>query len=312
VQTPNFFIIGAVKSGTTSMSEYLKTHPDIFVSPDKEPHYFSKDVWPSPYDSLECYLELFSGADAQHRIICEASTHYIRSSNALEKIRAFAPQAKVMAMLRRPTELVHAYHSELLRDSIETEWDFQKAWNLQDLRQKGKMIPKGQMPQHFEYRRMGNLGSQVRHLLDVFPREQVHFIVFDDLKADPRREYLRVLNFLGLPDDGRVEFPIVNGNINYKSRFVESAARKMSASFKPLTPFVKRILGVKQIGFVGFVEKFNVSEGSRKPLDPEFKAYLDDIFRDEVLLLERELGRNLPGWVKNIEVATRELELSQA
>jgi hypothetical protein len=110
---PNFFIIGAPKSGTTSLYEYLEGHPDVFMSPVKEPFYFSPDVSTGARQRYlyapdhAAYLELFASAAAEARI-GEASTTYMVSHEAPELIGAFAPDALLIAMVRNPVDMVHS------------------------------------------------------------------------------------------------------------------------------------------------------------------------------------------------------------
>ncbi|MCK7578197.1 MAG: sulfotransferase [Chromatiales bacterium] len=113
---PNFFIVGSMKSGTSTLYEYLSVHPQIFMSPVKEPSYFVdretlEQIWPDMAEmgfwrGEEYYLDLFKDAD-QHIAIGEASTNYAklpRVSGVAERIATFAPEAKIIFMMRDPVE----------------------------------------------------------------------------------------------------------------------------------------------------------------------------------------------------------------
>ena len=139
---PNFFIIGAPKCGTTALSEYLREHPNIYMCTPKEPHYFDYDFEQyREVETLDEYLGLFEAATTEHIAIGEASACYLYSSVALEDIYQFAPQAKIIVMLRNPVDLAYSYHSQLLYASDENVPDFEQAWRLQDIRREGKKIP---------------------------------------------------------------------------------------------------------------------------------------------------------------------------
>ena len=108
IQPPNFFIIGAPKCGTTALSEYLRTHPDVFFSEPKEPNYFNSDVVSKKlyyYTSLEDYLEkCFSGAEG-YKAVGEGSVRYLSSAVAVDNILKLYPNAKFIIMLRNPVDL---------------------------------------------------------------------------------------------------------------------------------------------------------------------------------------------------------------
>lgn len=293
---PNFFIVGAPKAGTTAMVEYLRTHPEIFMSRYKEPAFFSTDVGPSDFPDVESYLTLFADASPSQRIIGEASTFYLFSDVALLRIREFCPGARIMVMLRRPADLVPSYHAEQLKQGEETEWNLERAWSLQRARQEGRKIPRGGNGRHLNYRWIGSLGSQCQRVLEFFSRDQVHFVIFDDFKSNPRQEYLKVLEFLGLQDDGRADFPVVNENIKYRYKTVAAVSRRLRAHLMPAALVAKRIFSIEDIGFISFVDKFNAFRGPREAPDPAFARHLEEVFEDEVKVLEQLLGRDLTAW----------------
>lgn len=293
---PNFFMVGSPKCGTTAMSEYLRTHPGVFLSDPKEPSFFAQDVVPARYRTIDEYLALFASATPQQRVVGEASTSYIYAAHALESIRELSPNARLLAMLRRPVDLIYAQHAQLLKAGQESEFDFEKAWALWSDRSRGKAIPPSAKAPQLNYRWIGSLGSQVDRLLRIFPREQVHFILFDDFVKDTRAAYLGLLQFLELPDDGRVEFPRVNEGIQFKSRFLARFPRYLRAMAGSRLPAIKKRLGVREIGFVQRFDRINAEKRPRPPLRPEFRRYLQEQYNDEILLLERLIGRDLSAW----------------
>src|SRR5438045_1184872 len=109
---PNFFIVGAPKAGTTSLYHYLKNHPEVFMSPIKEPNYFSYEetVKQNLYHkekgvgTFEEYAELFVSANGHHKAVGEASVSYLFYSSVPEKIKELIPDAKIIMSLRNPVE----------------------------------------------------------------------------------------------------------------------------------------------------------------------------------------------------------------
>ena len=97
---PDFFLVGAPRSGTTALCNYLRTHPEVFVSSPKEPTYFGRDLQPKRYPTLESYLELFCDVGEAVRV-GDGSVAYLASEFAAEEIHAFNPQARIMILLSR-------------------------------------------------------------------------------------------------------------------------------------------------------------------------------------------------------------------
>jgi hypothetical protein len=303
MRKPNFFIIGAPKCGTTAMSEYLRTHPNVFMSEPKEPSFFSEDVAPSNYRSYDEYLELFKNALPSHSVVAEASTRYIHSRQALSKIREAQPDAKLLAMLRHPIDLVYAFHGELFKIGNETEPDFERAWNLQLARAQGRALPPGvrgnRHPHRFQYQWIGCIGSQVKKLFEVFPRNQIHFILFDDFVTNTAFEYRKLLSFLSLPDDGRYEFPPINQAKQYKWPWLGQFSMRLCGRFsRPLTT-LRRKTRFRGTGLIKALDRFNAETRPRPPLRPEFRQYLQEQFHDEVLLLQELLGQQLGSWLED-------------
>lgn len=296
ITRPNFFIIGAPKCGTTAMSEYLRTHPNVYMSDPKEPAYFSEDVGPTHCRSMDEYLALFAGVKPEQTVIGEASTFYCYSDHAVQRIREFRPDAKLLVMLRRPTDLVYSLHGELLKQGLENKWDFEEAWKLQSARAAGMAVPPGSNARELDFQWIGSLGSQVERVLQLVPKEQVHFILFDDFVRDTRSEYLRLLEFLEVPDDGKTDFPRINEAVQFKSRAMARLPRYLRARMGKRVEAMKKAVGIDRLGIVEAFDRFNRQVRPSVPLRLEFRQHLDDFFRDEVILLEKLIGRDLSSW----------------
>src|SRR5262249_47246667 len=108
---PNFFIVGAPRAGTTSLYQYLKQAPGIYMSPVKEPHYFGHN---SGRRSEAKYLELFRGAEG-HSAVGEASVSYLRNPGTAERIKRSLPGARIIIIVRDPVEVVYSHYFEFAR-----------------------------------------------------------------------------------------------------------------------------------------------------------------------------------------------------
>jgi hypothetical protein len=305
---PNFFIVGAPRCGTTALSEYLREHPNIFVSTPKEPHYFATDFNPLVRHythTLDEYLGLFRECADHHLAVGEASVFYLYSSTALSNIKEFDPDARIVAMVRNPIDMSYSLHAQYCYNLRETVQDFRGAWELQAARREGKAIPStADVPAYLLYEDVCSLGSQVERLLQIFRREQVKVVVFDDFTRQTGKVYEEVLSFLGVPSDGREHFPRMNPNTQISSRLLRWLDFQVAslARFRRLNRAVlvtkrtlrlkrKRILGVSPERYTRYVE--------RPPLDPAFRAELANTFRPEVDKLSRALDRDLGHWLDN-------------
>jgi len=297
---PNFFIVGAPKCGTTALFRYLRLHPNIYMPAKKEPHFFARDLGTYPaIKTMEQYLALFAETHERHQRVGEASVYYLRSAVAIPGIRAFDPEAQIIAMFRNPVDMVYSLHSQLLYWSEEIVADFEAAWRLQERRSRGLDLPTGSRGAFLlQYAEMGRLGTQVERLLSTFPACQVKLILYDDFAASPRAVYDDVIAFLGLPHDGRAEFPRINDNKRARVAWVRNMIRKPPPALREAYRGVKARVGRRRLDAIrhGVIQRLTVNE-RREPLTPSFRVELVEAFRDEVDLLGRLLGRDLSHWV---------------
>lgn len=292
VRRPDFFIVGAPKSGTTSLAHYLNGHPEISMSRPKEPHFFCTDFHMGDARTLPEYLECFRDADELDLAVGEASASYLASEVAIRNILDFNSEARFIAMIRNPVVASYAFFGELRWNGQESAIDFERAWELQEARRHGEQIPAAcREPCWLQYRHSFLLGEQLARLLHVAGRDRLHVVVFDDFVADTRVCYREVLAFLGVPDDGRREFPVLNRSKAARSRLLSLALYWLGRS--------KQALGLPKfnLGFAKGLLRLNSYESPREPLSPVFLEHVIDAFREDVHLLERLLDRDLTHWI---------------
>ncbi len=171
---PNFFIVGAPRCGTTSLYEYLKSVPEIFMSPMKEPGYFSATNIPEnsrlrPIRKKENYLKLFEKANGQ-KIIGEASPRYLFDPDAPKLIKEVSPEARILISLRDPVDRVfshYLFHQHLVlptfREQIDTEIENQE---------------KNDKPLH-RIIDCSYYSENVKKYFEIFGRDQVLVIIFE-------------------------------------------------------------------------------------------------------------------------------------
>ena len=298
VRRPNFFIVGAGKSGTTALYAYLRAHPRVFVSSIKEPRFFADDMpgLMNRVASRDEYLALFGAATHDHLAVGEASPQYLYSRTAIRNIHEFDSGARLIVMLRSPIDIAHAAHMECLYWGVEYECDFERAWRLQHLRKKGRRIPRScTQPTVLLWEDMARLGEQVARLLETFPREQVHFIAFDEFVADTAASYREALSFLGVPDDGRRAFPPVNESKRNRFELLGRSLLNPPGVFAPLRRLALRTPVVSHAW--NALVRLNTAPARRAPLRPAFARELADVFREDVKLLSRLVGRDFTHWL---------------
>lgn len=287
---PDFYIIGAPKCGTTALYSYLSTHPGIAMSWQKEPYHWCPDVpIRVPITDEAEYAALWRDA-APGALRGEATPAYLRSAVAAAAILRAQPRSKFIVMLRNPTAMAQAFHAQMLVSLQENIANFEEAWRMQERRQKGQRIPVSCFfPPNLQYARVCALGDQLERWMSLVPRERIHVLIQDDLRADPRATYLDVLRFLGLPDDRRTLFEPVNRNKRRRALLLVRLYRSL-ASIRPLGRLAHALRLTETIDRISLVEK------ARPPLRPAFDRELHALFLPQVEKLERLLGRDLVEW----------------
>lgn len=296
---PSFFIVGAPKCGTTALYEYLRFHPNIYMSPVKEPHFFAKDLGSYPrIKTLDDYEALFAASTPEHRAVGEASVYYLRSTEAIPNIRRYNPDAKIIAMFRNPVEMVHSLHSQLLYVAEENVADFEAAWRLQELRARGLHLPPRSRGSFLlQYAEFARFGTQAERVLSNFPRAQVKLILYDDFTASPKQIYDEVIGFLDLPRDNRTEFPRINENKRARLPWLRNFYRKPPPPLRSAFRSLKRVVGSGGLATVAQkILELNTTRERRQPLSATFRAELAATFQEEVDFLGRIVGRDLSHW----------------
>lgn len=292
IKKPNFFIIGGPKCGTTSMSEYLREHPDVFFSDPKEPHFFNTDFSDKKrkVHSKDEYLKLFEGA-AGYKAVGEGSVFYLFSKEAVPNILKFNPDAKFIVMIRNPVDMAYSLYYQYLKTGVENKGNFNEAWQAQTERAIGNDVPElCKDSKMLLYGSVCKIGDQLNTLYKHVDRDKVLIIFLDDMKENMYQEYKRVLHFLELQDTKRSEFPVVNRSKVPKStfllkliNFIGNLKRKLSIniSFGILNVFKDKILIRKK----------------RPQLNPSLKKDLTLYFKEDIADIEDITSRDLSFWI---------------
>jgi hypothetical protein len=294
MKRPNFFIVGAPKCGTTALYEYLKAHPQIYMSDVKEPHYFLPD---SMFKTEADYLELFEGARDEIRL-GEASPGYIYSVEATQAIHAFDPQAKIIIMVRAPVDLLYSTYWHHRTVGRETSPTFAEALE----REKQSPTFKDESVSSLSYSKLPLLSRHIQRYFDVFGRESVFVITFDEFTRNTAAVYRETLEFLGVDPSFQTTFPVVNQRKRIRSQTLQTILLKLGVNVRmwKQTRLARRagkiVPQAIQTHGMNLLRNIYMSKESAPPLDPELARQLRAQFAPEVQRLSDILGRDLSRW----------------
>lgn len=292
---PDFFIVGAFKSGTTALYEYLRPHPQVFMPFHKEPNFFGDDLT-RRYGrmSLADYLALFRDARPGQRV-GEASTWYLYSASAPHEIAEFSPAAQIIVMLRNPIDVMYAQHSQLLFRSDETIDDFAKALEAESARRRGQQLPPPPVrPETLLYRHSVRFAEQLERYFDVFGRQRVHVVLFDDLVTNAAAMYRAVLEFLGVDPSFQPDFTAHNQNKRVRFAAIQRLV------YKPPGPLLRAVRMLRRYPMVhrlrDRVLRLNSRAEKRPAMDPALRTRLVAEVAPEIDRLSRMIDRDLSAW----------------
>ncbi|MHB1544407.1 MAG: sulfotransferase family protein [Gammaproteobacteria bacterium] len=303
---PDFFIIGAPKAGTTALSEYLAEHRGVFITNPKEPQYFTFD-FPGHrgVSTWEEYSALFSHVDVDTKLVGDASVWYLYSHIAIREIHRLQPTAKLIALLRRPDEMIVSLYAQQRQTGIETAGDIETAWRLEPERRMGNSIPMGcRTPEFLYYSAVARYGEQLERVYQLYPREQVKVFLYEDLCADPRAVYVDSLQFLGLEPGDKSDFPVVNPYADVYSPQLQTTLTWFLGHARSINRSVRRRFGfdLRSIRFhrpvIETLQKLNLRPSVPKPyLSETLKREIIEAYREDIDHLMQLLGRDLSAWL---------------
>lgn len=293
---PTFLIIGAGRSGTTSLYYYLKQHPQVFMSAIKETHYFAIETWqhlPTPAPELqaapwkdcihtwEAYLALFAAA-RPGQAIGEASPSYMRVAGVPELIHARLPAVKIIAILRQPAERAFSYYQLMRRNGVEPLTDFAAAL---DAERASVPLPDGTFRL---YQTAGYYYQQLSRYYRRFPREQIGVYLYDDLQTNAVGVLQQIFAFLGV-----------------ESRFTPDTTYRHNQSGVPKNKLLQQLLSgapglkrwVERVAPLAWQQRLRDASKVRSTLDTTLHSRLTAEYRHDILQLQDLIGRDLTHWL---------------
>jgi Sulfotransferase family len=294
---PQFLIIGAARSGTTALYQYLAEHPGLFLTEPKEPHYFAlagtTPAFTGPGDrqtinrlavpDREAYLRLYADARPD-QVRGEASVSTMYYPGAVSRVREMNPEARLVCVLRDPVDRAFSAYGFMRTRGWEPCGTFEEA-----LADEPRRMAEG-WHHIWHYAAMSRYGEQLRHVLEVFPREQVLVLRHEDMTADPDAVLARVYAHLGVAPVPRTVAPDPHRSGEPRSRFlgrVVSTHHPLKKLLSPVVPVALRRRLRRQIVARNIVRTSYRPE-TRRALVAGFGADLD--------LLEQVTGLDVAAW----------------
>ncbi|ADL55312.1 sulfotransferase family protein [Gallionella capsiferriformans] len=309
---PDFFVVGAQKSATTTLYQALSQHPAVFVPPIKEPNYFCSDISrqvlklsatvksrfsvvenKKQLESLlkcdvltahvlreDLYLDLFMAAKPG-MLKGDFSVNYLYSEKAAAEIKKVCPTARIIAVLRNPVDRAYSQYAMSVMMGVENR-DFSTAIR-EEMTEDSPMVNINSNG----YLERGLYCKQLKRYFDEFPKEQILVIRFEDLIGKNQDTMSAICTFLGIP---KIDFHITH-------EFAGKEARFARINFLLTRYSIKRFFGnwFPRKFKDKLKESYYISGVKQKMLDGD-RNILCDWFREDVFELEKLLGHSYSSW----------------
>lgn len=282
-----FFVVGAPKAGSTSIYNYLKQHPSIYLPNLKELHYFAypevKNTYYKPkfIDSLDDYKTYFNGAKI-HQIIGDISPSYLYNNKTAKRIYEYDQDSKIIIILRNPIERAISHYlmdvkNGYQKDSLEKILTNKHKYSLF----------------YKEYVKVGLYHEQIKNYLDVFPNEQVQIMLFDDLNNNKQLFVKNICAFLNI--DEEFNFDLTNKHGAY------AVPRNPVFNQIKNNKFINLALGCTSVKTRSKLKKIFYTEKIEKPDFSIEKEILENIFKEEKENLKKIEGLNSFNWLSEYD-----------
>jgi hypothetical protein len=270
VALPTFVIAGVHRSGTSSLWIWLREHPDVYMSADKELEYFSYHYARGP----EWYSEQFEpGRD--HRARGEASPSYVYRDATMERLTTDLPDVKTIVCVRHPVDRALSHYT----------YQRSMGFELRELEEALRAELDSPETAGHPHLRDGRYDQFIDRLDRFVPRERQLIVLFDDLSDDPEGVFASVCEFIGVP--GAIPSSVGTA-FNRSTRLRSQRLRHSMLAHRPW-----KLLPLR---FRYWIDSLNRTEAPHADLSPALRATLIDYFAPATSAVEARLGRPLPTW----------------
>ncbi len=296
---PNLLIVGAAKSGTTSLHNYLKQHPQIYMSDHKEPHFLinseiGKDRIHKAILKLEDYKEMFKTQE-HYLYKGESSVMYLAYPQySIKNIRKYlSPKVKIIIMLRNPVERAFAGYLHNLRYNPMEDLTFDEALNTSEQRYKQNK----NISPDTRYLHVGRYFNQVSSFLAEF-KDNVHIILYDDYVEDINNCLEKVFEFLEV-ENIKVDTSIrhMQGGWKFRNKFL----RNVIIPDNKVKSFFKMIISNKKIRSLLRKNIMHFGTVKTNELNIEMTRILAKYYQCDIKELSHLINRDLSHWLKSID-----------
>lgn len=287
---PNLFIVGASKSGTTTLYHYLEKHFQVFMPEDelyKEPAFFSIKGEKMGYKK---YLDIFKNAKSSHKYIGEASTAYLTDDVAAKRIYDYNKDSKIIILLRNPVDRAYSLYNWMVQEGYEYSLNFEMALK-KELSRKYKKIPNFFEPEYYwnyMYLESGLYYEQVKRYFELFNSEKIKVIIFEDMVKDIQKTYHEVSSFL------EIEYQEINIEQENESKSVYLAL--LSFFGRKVTNLVNRYFKIEKKKTKDSLIYKLQKKVKPKKLNEETRGKLFMYYAEDIQKLEKLLGKDLSIW----------------
>lgn len=299
---PNFLLIGAAKSGTSALYNYLWQHPEIYMSGKKEPNFFalegetvcfngpgSEIINTKSVTNLEEYKALFAGVRGE-KAVGEASVLYLYHPQAAARIRHYIPNVKLIAILRNPIDRAYSSYLHMVRDGREPADSFTKALDEEPERIRNNWA------HSWHYQRLGYYHEQLQRYFALFPRQQIAVFTYDAFSAAPQQLLKQIFQFLEV--DPSFE-PDVSLRYNISGAPRWKRLQKWLLWPNPVKERMKFLLpAYTRKRLVNKLMTLNVKPAAKPDMSAAERQRLQAIFRDDILKLQTLLDQDLSHWLR--------------
>ena len=282
---PNFFIVGAPKSGTTNMSYYLMQHPQVFMPENLEPYYFARLDIPQNYkreiiSDEKKYLNLFKNAK-NCKVVGESSPVYLYCPHSALEIKNRFPNSKLIISLRNPIEIAYSEYFSLKFMGFDQNRSFDELLDSSE-----EQLTRNEF--HIDsLLEAGFYSKHIKRFQKIFSKNQIKIIIFEEYVKNTVPTINSILSFLGIKES--ITFDVTPKGAYKVPRNFASQKLMNNSTFRKAAKFVIPTVTRQKIG-----ERFLVKESSRPPLKQNQRKRLTQIYQDDVENLSEILGRNLP------------------
>jgi len=306
-KVPNFLIVGAQKSGTTSIYNYLKQHYEVFTPERlKEPKFFvapifkkinhNQPLWAHVMNNSifewQNYLKLFENVQKE-KAIGEGSTAYLYYyETAITLIREYLEDVKIIISLRNPIDRAFSAYLHLRRDNLENI-SFEEALKKENCRKRLNWIPL------YHLTSIGFYYNQVKAYLDTFDRVKVS--LFDDLKKDSLGLVRDIYEFLEIDTSFIPDVSIKYGVTGIpKNRLIHKFLKESNILKSIVKPMIKTVISQeKRQKIIATIKTRNLQKPQMKP---ETREYLKKLYKEDILKLQDLIRRDLSSWSESQNV----------